>query len=149
MYIAKAVIDSITNDYEIITAIPCLPIFDCLENKVDSTIFGKIVFSNNGSIDTTNTFSLVIRPANFPLHIDPCEDMCPTRVITWIITDSSVIDEMMNVLISLDTGRTFTQIGIVPIAAKRYIWNVPTSVTTPVILRFCGGDHCFQCDTMI
>jgi hypothetical protein len=22
-------------------------------------------------------------------------------------------------------------------------------VTTPVILRFCGGDHCFQCDTMI
>ena len=56
---------------------------------------------------------------------------------------------MVTILLSSDTGKTFTQIGRESLSAKRFIWNVPANIFTPVILRFCGESNCFQTDTMI
>ena len=74
--------DSLSSDFEITTQLPCLPIFDCVNNKVDTTIYGRIIFSKNGTIDSTNIFPLTIRPALFNIEIEPCEYMCPSRIVT-------------------------------------------------------------------
>ena len=148
IYVADADLDSLSDEYEITTMIPCIPVFDCLENKNDTTIFGKIIFKRYNSIDST-TFPLTIKPANFPIEIEPCETICPDKIIHWNIFDSTLIDEMLTVLLSVDTGKTFKQIGVVPVIRQQYIFNVPADINTPLIIRFCGGTHCFKSDTTI
>jgi len=148
VYIADALLDSFSNNYQITTTIPCIPVFDCIANKNDTTIYGKIIYRRYNTTDTT-TFPLNIRPANFPITIVPCETMCPSRTIHWEIPDSSLIGGMITVLMSVDTGRTFTQVGVVPVISRQYIFNVPADITTPIIVRFCGGTSCFKSDTTI
>ena len=148
IFVTNAVLDSLSDAYDITTTIPCLPIFDCLNNKVDSTIYGMIIFGKNQSVDST-VFTLTVRPTNFPITIEECDYMCPTRIITWKIPDSSIMNQMISILLSSDTGKTFLPIGRVPINAQKYLWNVPTNIFNPVILRFCGEILCFQSDTMI
>ena len=147
-YVADANLDSLSNNYEITTMIPCIPVFDCVENKNDTTIFGKIIYKRYNSFDST-IFPLTIKPANFALTIEPCETICPDRIIRWDIPDSSLINEIITILMSIDTGKTFVEIGVVPVFRQQYIFNVPANITTPIILRFCGETNCFKSDTTL
>jgi hypothetical protein len=148
VYIAEAFIDSL-GQFSITANVPCLPIFDCNENKMDTTAYGRITFTNNASMDSSTVFLLTLRPANFPLTISPCENACASRTIEWEIADTTIAGGLFNVLMSTDTGKTFRYLNTVPISLGRYIWDVPTTVTTPIILRFCGEQYCFQSDTML
>ena len=149
VYIASAALDSLSDEYEITTMIPCIPVFDCIANKNDTTIFGRIIYKRYNSVDSTNVFPLTIRPANFPLTIEPCETICPSRLISWEIFDSLLLNEILTVLLSTDTGKTFKEIGRVPVMRQQYLFNVPSNITTPIILRFCGSSNCFKSDTML
>ena len=149
VYIANADLDSLSDEFEIKTTIPCIPVFDCINNKNDTTIFGKIIYKRYNTVDSTNIFPLTIRPATFPIEIEPCLTICPTRTITWSNFDSNLINETITVLMSIDTGKTFVQLGVVPVSRQEYFFNVPANITTPIILRFCGGNNCFKTDTTL
>ena len=41
------------------------------------------------------------------------------------------------------------QLGVVPVSRQEYFFNVPANITTPIILRFCGGNNCFKTDTTL
>jgi hypothetical protein len=148
-FVANAELDSLSDNYEITTTIPCIPVFDCLENKNDSMIYGKVIYKRFNSIDSTNIFPLTVKPANFPITIDTCETICPNRIIHWHITDTNLLDEIITVLMSIDTGKTFKQIATVPVYKQEYTFNVPANITTPIIVRLCGGTNCFKSDTTL
>lgn len=148
-YLAKAVMDSVDNTFQLTAKIPCLSIFDCKSNRTDSTILGQIVYYRYNSIDSTNVYPLVIKPATFSLQIDTCVTACASRTIRWDLEDTTVLDGVFNVMMSADNGKTFDFLGTTPIRSNYYVWNAPTNVTTPVIVRLCSDKYCYKADTVI
>jgi hypothetical protein len=148
-------IDS-TNSFELTTQIPCLGIFDCENNKMDSVVFGKLEYSRYNSVDSS-VFPITILPAILPITIDPCEYACASRTIHWeIFQDSLMLQDSnfinyatMNILMSIDSGKTFEFLGSTPVNSGFFVWNPPINDTNAVIVRLCCDELCYKVDTTI
>jgi len=147
--VASTTIDSASSYFALTAEIPCMDIFSCSENMTDTTVYGKIIFRRYNSVDSTNIYPLTIKPAALQISIEPCEFACASRTVRWKISDTNIRSGILTVSMSLDTGKTFTRLGIVPIIFGEYIWNVPSNTEAAAILRFCSDEYCFQKDTML
>ena len=144
--VGKTEVEPNTDTFNLTSEIPCMPFFECRTNKVDSLIFGKMIFSRYSSQDSTEIFPLVIRPAILPITIDPCDYACASRVFRWQLLDTTARG-LMNVLMSKDDGKTFEYLGSTLINSSYYVWDVPANVTNPVHVRLCSDMYCYQADT--
>jgi hypothetical protein len=149
-FIAYADMDSLSNNYKIDATIPCLNVFDCIDNKNDTTIYGRIVYKYRNTTDSVcNDYPLTITPANFPITIPKCEGICPSVDIYWTITDSNLVNDSLTVLFSLDSGATFNLYDVVSIANGMIKFNIPANTNAPILIRLCGKDNCLKSDTIL
>jgi hypothetical protein len=141
-------VDLNTDSFYLTSEIPCMPIFECRANKVDSLIYGKMIFSRHATIDSTDVFPLIIKPAILPIVIDTCDNVCASRTFRWELLDTTARG-LMNILMSKDDGETFDYLGAVLINTGYYVWNVPSDTRNPVIVRLCNDEYCYRIDTTL
>lgn len=150
--IARLQVDA-DGSYSYAYALPCVPLFNCLEADADSVVrFCATGFQSRagGLVLTTASRSVIVRPDSLVLTQDaPPAIACPERVFRWVVLDAPLGCDVFMVGMSLDQGKTFVYVDTVAVAAASYKWQLPTNLPDTVILRFCCLEGCARTDIIV
>jgi hypothetical protein len=136
-------------EFSLSSEIECYPLFNCLSVDNDSLIYLRVVSDKDGYSDTSETIEFKVRPLPFPVVWDTCETNCPTLEFRW---DSFGIDQEcddVSIAVSINNGRSFTEIANVNSSEDKYIWLIPMELPDDVLMRFCCVNSCVRTDTLI
>lgn len=130
--------------------IPCLDIFNCKKYDSTSTLLARVLIHKYFYTDTSQTYSLNIKPALLPVTLLPCPTNCPTRRFTWdtLMLKSMGIDTL-HFYFSASIGDSLGLIGTVGVDSLGFEWNLPYNLPEKVLIRVCGGNGCFRYDTIL
>lgn len=136
-------------DYEIISEIPCLNIFNCSGEDSDSLFYYRLITMVSGIEYINSIDSVTILPAVFPIQLDTMTTACPTVEIKWNSSQIEYACDTISISYSVDFGETFSFITEVANLDEKYIWQVPTTLPDSVLLRVCCNNSCIRTDTVI
>lgn len=130
--------------------IPCLDLFDCKKFDSTATLFARVLIHKYLYTDTSQTYTLNIKPAILPIVLEPCPTNCPTRRFTWDTLRLKAMGmDTLNFYFSASIGDSLGLIGSVPVDSIYFMWNLPYNLPDRIQLRVCGGNGCFRFDTVL
>lgn len=134
--------------FELRPEIPCLDIFNCGEEDLDSTLTMNIISDKAGFSDTVEVEVFVI-PYPFPIEWETPQTADPTIIFNWDVNSLEYTCDEINILMSVDMGESFLQLDQQNVAEGSYTWLIPLDVPDSLMFRFCCGSSCVRTDTLI
>lgn len=135
-------------EYRIICQLPCINYRDCLNYK-DTTIHLAIIANKSLYREIFPVGSIKLTPALLPLIYYESQTSCPTKTFKWMLPPLSIECDTIEILYSIDGGKSFIMLDKVPSSIGEYKWQVPTNFPTNINLRFCCVNSCLRIDTLL
>lgn len=129
--------------------LPCGNFYQCLGMDSDSIIYMQVINYRYVYADTSDIFSILLRPAQFPVEYDTNSVACPSKLFTWDVNDIEFTCDTVSISLSANGGMSWTYITSVPASDGEYLWYVPTELPDELIVRFCCENSCVRTDTLI
>jgi hypothetical protein len=136
-------------------AAPCMKYFACDTADKDSVLRFRIYGTDTktGIRDTLNTYRLRLRPAPLTVNVSgPPAVAYPARTVSWnpLSLPPGIVCDTLDVLVSLDSGRTFKLTDRVAFRDGSFNWDVPINLRdSSALLRLCCASGCFRADTLV
>ncbi len=137
------------HSFSVLSKLPCMDNFDCFEPIKDNKILSRVLAVIGDYVDSTNVFTISVRPAPFPVQWDSCTGSCATLNFRWDSGKMLFPADSVLLLASFDFGLSFTELASFASSDERYSWDVPLSAPDTIMLRFCGVGSCIRTDTLI
>lgn len=135
--------------------VPWTSMYSCSGKDIDSVLEYRIIGKDTvfGIYDTSDIRRLRIVPQPFAITIDPPPaKACSERKISWSIVNlpQTLGCDELTFAYSVDKGKTFIELGKVPINAGEYDWHLPTNAKdSTAILRVCCAASNARIDTTL
>ena len=129
---------------------PCInDLYECEGLDSDSLLYIRTINRKYVLIDTSDYFTLKLRPAEFRVKYENPQDACPGKVFTWEAAGFEYSCENVTIAMLNPESNTYTIFAEVPVAQGRYQWSPPLNAPDCVYLRFCCAGSCVRKDTLI
>ncbi|MCB0702301.1 MAG: hypothetical protein KDC55_06295 [Ignavibacteriae bacterium] len=132
-----------------VDTIPCLPIFSCDSEDLDSVYHYKIRAYKSKYNKELIEFAVKVRPAPFPIKIEVENTADPTQRFYWDPMDFDYACDTISILKSYNAGQNFTLVDRVSLSSMSYSWQIPLDAPDDVVFRFCCENSCVRIDTLI
>jgi hypothetical protein len=129
--------------------IPCLPIFSCQGEDLDSIYNYRIIAYKDIFSKELASYSVKVLPTEFPIVIEPENTVDPTQRFSWDPMDLVYPCDTITIMASYNGGMTYSLLDQVSIDDASYIWQVPLDAPDDVKFRFCCESSCVRTDTLI
>jgi hypothetical protein len=129
--------------------IPCLPLFSCSSQDLDSLYHYRITVYKSVYSKTLYNFDVKVRPAPFPVLIDVENTVDPTQHFSWDPSQIAYACDTISILASYNGGLSFILQDKVSLNDAEYTWKVPLDAPDQVMFRFCCESSCVRTDTLL
>lgn len=136
--------------FSLSTEIPCVNIFSCDSEDIDSTISFRVLSHKYNQVIESQSFTALVRPYRFDFNIDTLPTADPSKYLTWsTMPINGYMCDSVTVMFSVDGGNSFSYINTLSYYSGRYTWNIPTNLPDSIIVRMCCESSCIRTDTII
>lgn len=132
-----------------IDTIPCLPIFSCESADLDSIYHYRLIAHKSKYSKELNEFSVLVRPAAFPIDIDIENSVDPTQQFHWDQSQFTYPCDSVVIMVSYNGGVNFVNLSKVSLNQMEYTWKIPLDAPDDVMFRFCCESSCMRTDTAL
>ncbi|TNE35996.1 hypothetical protein EP342_00945 [bacterium] len=129
--------------------IPCLPIFSCESEDLDSVYHYRLIAHKSDYSKELNEFSVIVRPAKFPVVIVAETTVDPTQHFHWDPNQITYPCDSIAIMVSYNGGVNFVNLTKVSLNQMEYTWKIPLDAPDDVMFRFCCESSCMRTDTLL
>lgn len=130
--------------------LPCFDgFFECFDLDSSTTVDLRMVGFKSIFGDTSDVYTVNIKPELFPVKWDEPETLSPDLTFTWDAIDLEMMCDSVNILISADNGESFSYLTTLSVIEEMYKWQIPLNMPDSVMMRFCCEGSCIRTDTTI
>jgi hypothetical protein len=135
--------------FTLLADIPCLPFFTAAPPDIDSLLYLRVLSFRGNYADTSDLMVVKVLPAEFIVKFDTSMTADPTKFFKWQMTDFLFDCDTIFVGVSLNGGRSYTNLGIIDAVNEEFIWEVPVELPDSVLVRFFCENSCIRTDTVL
>ncbi len=135
--------------FSIAAALPSATFFECLSEDPDSLLNINLVGFRDSFRDTSQTHTIRLHPAPFPVTWDTSETSCPNFLFHWDPMDIDYLCDSVSISVSVNGGTSWTWINTAAANEHPYLWRIPLALPDSILMRFCCENSCVRTDTII